>query len=144
MERIEGESFGFFCPGLTDELVGRGAFETLGEVVGADEVSEMTTEFAVGFVVEAFDGRVFDRAVHPFDLPVSPRMPGLGETVVDVVSSVGRFEGVSPEELLTCDHLLDLGYGPTGVIGEVDAVVREHGVNPIGNGFVVFLPNNFR
>jgi len=42
MERIEGESFGLFCPELADVFVRREAFEglePLGEVVGADEVA---------------------------------------------------------------------------------------------------------
>lgn len=44
LERIDVESFGLFCPGLADELVGCEAFECfepLGEVVSGDEVGEM-------------------------------------------------------------------------------------------------------
>ena len=47
MERIERESFGLFCPDLADVFVRREAFEgleTLGEVVGADEVGQMGTK----------------------------------------------------------------------------------------------------
>jgi hypothetical protein len=95
----------------------------------------MASEFIMSFVIEALDGSVLDGAVHPLDLAIGPRMLRLGETVIDVVAGAGHFEGVSPEELLTCDHLLDLGQRPTLAIREVDAVVRENGVNLIGNGF---------
>ena len=33
----------------------------------------------------AFDGRVLDGAVHPFDLPVGPGMIDLGEAMLDAV-----------------------------------------------------------
>src|SRR6516165_3095258 len=58
---------------LADILVGCQAFEgleALGKIVGADEVCEVGTQLGVGFVVEAFDGRVLDGAVHALDLPV--------------------------------------------------------------------------
>ena len=48
MERVEVESFGLFCPGFADELVGREAFEGLepsGEVVGVDEVCEVASSW---------------------------------------------------------------------------------------------------
>jgi transposase len=56
LERIEGESFGLFCPGPADVFVGRETFkglEPLGEVVGADEVGEVAAQLVVGVVVEA-------------------------------------------------------------------------------------------
>ena len=127
LERIEVESFGLFCPGPTDELVGCEAFEgfePLGEVVGGDEIGEMVTQLVVALVVEALDGRVFDRAVHALDLPIGPRVPGLGKAVIDVVASAGRDEGMGPEGFLSLDLLLDIGCGPTLIawVGEVDAV----------------------
>ena len=44
MEWIEGESLGLFCPDPADVFERRESFEgleTLGEIVGADEVGEM-------------------------------------------------------------------------------------------------------
>ena len=73
MDWIEFESSGFDCPSFADELVGCEAFEDLqspSEIVGADEVGEMPAELIMAFVVVAFDGRVLDGSVHPFDLTV--------------------------------------------------------------------------
>ena len=66
MDRVKGESFRFDCPLFADELEGRGALEGLEappEVVGADDVGEVSAQLVVVIVVEAFDGRVLDRAV---------------------------------------------------------------------------------
>jgi len=40
-------------------------------------------ELLVAVVVEAFDGRVLDGAVHPFDLTIGPGMVDAGEAVLD-------------------------------------------------------------
>jgi hypothetical protein len=72
VERIEDESFRLFRPGFADVFVGCEAFEgleALCKVVSADEVREVGTELIVGFIVEAFDGRVLDGAVHALDAP---------------------------------------------------------------------------
>ena len=45
----------------------------------------MSSELIVAVVVEAPDGRVLDRAVHPLDLTVGPRMTRLGQAVLDVI-----------------------------------------------------------
>ena len=87
------------------------------------------------FVIEAFGRRILDRPVHAFDLAVGPRMLGLCETMIDIGLGTGVFEGMGSEGLLACDQLLDLGGCPalaTG-IGEVQAVVGEHGVDFIWN-----------
>ena len=116
------------CPELADVLVGRETLEgleALGEVVGCDEVGEMASKLIMGFAVEAFDRRLLDRSVHALDLAVGPGMLGLGKVMVDVGLGAGIFEGVSPEGLVTCDQLLDLGRRPTRApgIGEVQTVV---------------------
>jgi hypothetical protein len=41
-----------------------------GEVIGVDEVAQMNSQLIVGLVEVAFDGRILDGAVHPFDLTV--------------------------------------------------------------------------
>ena len=76
-------------------------------------------------VMEAFDGRVFDRAVHPFDLAIRPRVVWLREAVLDTVG--------------LADHVEAHGPGIDGVaiprlLGELNAVVGENGVDLIRNG----------
>ena len=80
----------------------------------------------MALVMEALDGRLLDGAVHPFDLPVGPRMVRLGEPVLDVV---GLADHVEP-------HLA----GPGGVavawlLGELDAVIGQDRVDAIRHGF---------
>ena len=73
MDWIEFESLWFDFPSFADELVGRESFEGLqspSEIVRADEVREMPAELIMAVVVVAFDGRVLDGSVHPFDLTV--------------------------------------------------------------------------
>ena len=41
-----------------------------GEVVGVDEVAQVSSQLVVGLVEVAFDGCVLDGSVHAFDLPV--------------------------------------------------------------------------
>ena len=45
----------------------------------------MSPQLIVGFVEVAFDGRILDGAVHPFDLTVRPGMLGLCQPMIDVV-----------------------------------------------------------
>ena len=87
-------------------------------------------------VVEALDGRVLDRAVHPLDLAVRPRVTRLGQTVFYVEVGTGALEGMTTEENLVGSHLLDLGWCPglAGRFGEVRAVVGQHGVDLVGHG----------
>jgi len=74
----------------------------------------MRPQLIVAFVVEAFDGRLLDGAVHPFDLPVGPWMVRLGEPVLDVVGLADHVEA----------HLTGPGGVPVaGLLGELDTVV---------------------
>ena len=52
----------------------------------------------MGLVVEALDGGVLDRAVHPLDLTVGPWMARLGQPMLDVEVGAGHFKGVAPEQ----------------------------------------------
>jgi len=73
LERVDFESMALGSPGIADEFVWGEAsegFEASGEVVGLDEVMQMGAQLLVGFVAGAFDGRVFDGAVHSLDLAV--------------------------------------------------------------------------
>ena len=76
----------------------------------------------MAFVVEAFDGRLLDRAVHPFDLSVGPRMVRLCEPVLDVVCLADHVEA----------HLARPGSVPvSGLLGELDAVVGQDRVDSV-------------
>jgi hypothetical protein len=83
LERIEAESIWLFCPELADELIGREAFErlqSLGEVVGRDEVCEMGSQFVMGVVVEALYSYVLDEFAPNF-YPVVTRVWRLNSSV---------------------------------------------------------------
>ena len=132
----------FDCPLFADELVGREAFEGLQsspEIVGADEVGEVLAQLVVVLVVEAFDGRVLDRAV---PLPGSG-LPAKRER--DAFNLAATRENRPPDcfLVLTAPGVLDPGqpmfdvmlaadavedvlegvYMPV-VIGELDAIIR--------------------
>ena len=74
-------------------------------------------------VMEAFDGRVLDRPVHPLDLTIRPGVVWLREAVLDTVG--------------LADHVEAHGPGRDGaaiprLLGELNAVVGEDGVDLIG------------
>jgi len=131
MDRIKSESFRLFCPCFGDKFVGREAlqgFETPAVIVCIDEIGEVTLELPVTVVVIALDGSFLDRAVHAFDLAVGPRMLDLGKPVLDAV--------------LTAAHVEHMGHvSGRWAIGvarrkrELNAVVGEHGVNFVRDGF---------
>lgn len=126
MDRVENESVWLGCPDLADVFIRREAAEGLeppGEIVSVHEVGEMGAELVVVFVIEAFYRCVFDRAVHPLDLAIGPRVVWLREAVLDTVG--------------LADHVEAHGPGRDGVaiprlLGELNAVVGENGVDLIG------------
>src|SRR5437763_10002054 len=99
LDRVEDEATWLFCPGIADVLIGREPFEdleTASEVVGRDEVDQVGSELVVAVIVIAVDGRLFDRAVHPLDLPIGPWVMGLGQAMLDAVGSADLIEWVDP------------------------------------------------
>ncbi len=52
---------------------------------GRHEVGEVHPQLLVALVVKAFDGRFLNRADHPRDLTVGPRMVRLGKPVLNVI-----------------------------------------------------------
>src|SRR5437763_16946594 len=97
MDRIEDESPELFCPGTADVFVrGNQDVETTGEIVSGDEVDQVGSELVVAVIVIAVDGRLFDRAVHPLDLPIGPWVLGLGQALLDAVGSADLIEAVDP------------------------------------------------
>lgn len=76
-------------------------------VIGVEVEGEVTTELVVAAVVVALDRGFLERPVHSFDLPVGPRMMGLGQAVLDVLLCAGQFEGVGPEDLTAVHGLAE-------------------------------------
>ena len=125
MDWIEGEPLRFDCPLFADELVGRQTFECLQpspEIVGSDEVSEVISQLIVVVVMEAFDSGVLDCPVHPLDLAIRPGVFDLREPVLDLMLAANAVEDVLE------------GVKVAFVIGELDAVVRQDGVDLVGEG----------
>lgn len=123
-----------FEPRFADGFVGCEALEGLepsAEVVGGDKVAKMLPELVMIVVVVALDGRFLDGAVHPFDLPVGPRMTRLSEPMIDIVLRAGEREGVAAEPFAGRDREFDLFDRGARIlrISEVDAVVGEHSVH---------------
>ena len=80
----------------------------------------------MAFVVEAFDGRLLDGAIHPFDLSVGPRMVRLREAVLNVVGLADQVEA----------HLARPGGVSVALLlSELDAVVSQDRVDPVGYSF---------
>jgi hypothetical protein len=81
----------------------------------------------VAVVVVVLDGGFLDGAVHAFDLAVGPGMLHLGEAMLDAVLLATRVE-----------HVRDVaGRRSIGVAlwkGELDAIVRQHDVDLVGDG----------
>ena len=99
MGRVEPEALRLFCPCFTDGFVGGETLEGLqsaSEVISSDEGVEVASELVVAVVMEAFDRRLLDGAVHAFDLGVGPWLPWFSETVIDAVLGACEFETVRP------------------------------------------------
>src|SRR3954470_572525 len=96
----------------------------------------MLSKLVVALVIETLHGRILDGSVHPLDLTVSPGVPHLGRAVLNVVFGAGELESMSPEAFAVCDGLLDQRHGgATGSgSGELNAIIREHRMDFIGNG----------
>src|SRR5215211_1929941 len=96
----------------------------------------MLPELVMGLVVEALDGGVLDRAVHPLDLTVGPGMTRFGQSMFDVEVGTGRFERMAPERHPLCPHRANVFRRPpvTRGLREVGAVVRQHDADFVGHG----------
>jgi len=81
----------------------------------------MITKLLMGIVVVTVDGRIFERAVHALELTIRPRMFRFGQAVVNAVLETNpvkqQLEGILVAR----------------TIGKLDPVVRQKGVNFIGN-----------
>lgn len=80
----------------------------------------MRAQLVVAVVVETFDGGVFDRPVHPFDLTTGPWMIGLRQSVFDAICLANHVEA----------HRAGVDGVPVPrLLCELDSVVREDGVD---------------
>lgn len=77
-------------------------------------------------VMEPFDRRVLDGAVHPFDLAVGPWMVGLGQPVLNAVGLADHVEAHWPGVV---------GVSVPGLLCELDSVVGQDGVDLMGHRF---------
>ena len=92
--------------------------EVLGEVVGPDEREDVRLEAVEIRVVEDFERRVLDGAVHPLCLAVGPGVVGLGQLVSNAV-----FLACPPEDMQA--DIETVWAGPVfRQIGKSNAVVR--------------------
>ena len=99
VDRVQDESIRLGGPDLADVFVGREATEGLesaGEVVGGQEVGKVCSQLVVAVVVETFDRGVLDRAVHPLDLAVGPRVVWPGQPVLYAVRLADHVEAHRP------------------------------------------------
>jgi hypothetical protein len=111
VERVESESFGLFCPELTNPLEGRQAskaLEALREVVRIEERGQMCAKATVRVVVEPPNRGVLDGSVHPFDLAVRPGVVELGEAMVDAKLGARQIKGVGSEGPPSRQQLLNV------------------------------------
>lgn len=131
MDWIEGKSVWGLSSEFAEVFVGCETFERLesaGEVVGPEEVGQVRFKLIMGVVEVSLDGGVFDGSVHALDLPVGPGMVGLGHLVFDSMNETEPVEGMAAK---ACRWFLAV----LRQIGELDAVIGEHGVDAIWNGF---------
>ena len=86
----------------------------------------MRAQLIVIFVMEAFDSRVLDRPVHPFDLSIGPGVVRLGQAVLYTIGLADHVEPHGPGiDRVAIARLL----------GELDTIVGQDGMDPIGHGF---------
>ena len=86
----------------------------------------MHPELDVAIIVVALDGRVLDRAVHPLDLTIGPRVVRLGQTVLDPVCLTDHVKTHLPRPR---------GIPISGLLGELDAVIGQDRMDPVGHDF---------
>lgn len=97
----------------------------------------MFSELLVILIVEAFDRRVFNGSVHPLHLAIRPRVVGLRQPVLDTMRIANHVEAHGAGV-----NLISV----PGLICELDPIISEYGVDPLGHGFEEMfqeLPSGF-
>lgn len=96
MDWVESKSIWCLRPEFAEVFVvseSLGGVESSGEVVGSEEVGQVRLELVMGVVEVSLDGGVFDGSVHALDLPLNPRVVGLGEPVFDSMKVAEPVQG---------------------------------------------------
>jgi len=117
------------CPYVTDVFEGCEAFESFEPppiIIGVDEVVKVGVELPRALVMRACDGGILDRPVQAFHLAIGPGMLDLGAAVLNPVFLAAHVEQMG-----------DVRGGRAIRVArrkrELDAVVRQHGVDGVGN-----------
>lgn len=125
---VECKSVWLLDPEFANDLVGSEALKGLvssGEVIGCDGAGQLRFKLFVGVVEEGPHGSFLDGSVHSFDLPVGPAVVWLGKPVFDSMQEADPVEGMASE---ACGWSLAV----FRQIGELDALVGQHGVDASG------------
>jgi len=131
MDGVESKCLRGLHPEFAEVFVERKAlerFESPCEVVGPEEVGQVRFELFVGAVEVSLGCGFLDGSVHALDLPISPGTVGLGQAVFDSLNETELVEGMAAEARSWPLPVLRQ-------IGELGAVVGEHGVDAMRNRF---------
>ena len=81
----------------------------------------MLTQLVVTVIMVAMDNGLLDGAIHALNLAIGPRVPRLGQPVINVIDSAGIFKGMAPKSTTLLEGLFDIGRCPafTFWIGEL-------------------------
>lgn len=63
-------------------------------VIGQQKGLQVLVELLRRLIVEALDGGLFQRAIHPFDLAVGPGVSGLGQAMLDAIFAANAVKTV--------------------------------------------------
>jgi hypothetical protein len=85
----------------------------------------MCSQLVVAVVMVSRHRRLYDRAVHPLDLAISPWVVWLGQAVLDPIYLVDHVAAHPPRIF---------SVPVAGLLGEPDAVIGQDRVNAIGDG----------
>ena len=102
------------------------SLETLSEAVGHDKRFQVSAQLHVVMIAMVFDGGFLDCSIHALDLPVGPRMVWICQAVIDAMAAADVVEGVSAKQCRWTSAI-------PRQVGELDAVVGEYSVDPVGN-----------
>jgi hypothetical protein len=129
VDRIDNKSFWLWRRRLADILVGREAFEHFEpscKILSCDIVFEMYAQLFMIIVVVPLDCGIFDFSVHSLDLTTSTLLVGFGQPMPDPVRVTDHVKTHRPR--MCCVSVL-------GLLGELDAIVGEDGVDVMWDGF---------
>ena len=88
----------------------------------------MPAKLVVGFVVIALDGRLFEGSVHSLDLTICPWMVWFGQAMFDSVTPARAIKRMATQHC-------GLTFAVLRQIGKLDAVVGQHDIDLVGDGF---------